>query len=138
MTTNAAHISAQMKVCRRRGITHLTSADIDASLRRHPDRLRMRVGSIFIDAPFDLVAEMAKQPLHRPGGAVAEGADRVAFGLLGDLPRHGHRALVGAASGHARRNAPRPSHSLPARRARAPAPVLVTVPEPALRGPGAG
>src|SRR5260370_27450713 len=97
MTTNAAHIRAQMKVCRRRGITHLTSADIDASLRRHPDRLRMRVGSIFIDAPFDLVAEMAKQPLHRPGGAVSEGPDRVAFHPLGYRHQHADLALVGRA-----------------------------------------
>src|SRR5260370_42242982 len=101
MTTNAAHIRAQMKVCRRRGITHLTSADIDASLRRHPDRLRMRVGSIFIDAPFDLVAEMANQPLHPPGRAGAEGADRVAFDLLGDLHPHVELALLCAAFGPA-------------------------------------
>src|SRR3954467_5986796 len=43
--------------------------------RQH--RLGMRVRRILVDAPLDLGAEVAQQALHRPGGAVAEGADGV-------------------------------------------------------------
>src|SRR5229473_7384220 len=61
----------------RRGPAHVPCC----SLRRHPDRFRMRVGGVFIDAPFDLVAKMAEQALHRPSCAVSEGTDRVPFDL---------------------------------------------------------
>src|SRR6201997_1582157 len=37
-----------------------------SSLRRHRDRLGMRVGGVLIDAPLDLRPEVAKQALHRP------------------------------------------------------------------------
>ena len=46
---------------------------------------RMRVRRVVVDAPLDLVPEMAEQALHRPGRAVAEGADGVALDLGGDL-----------------------------------------------------
>src|SRR5215470_19402028 len=87
----------------------------------------MRICRVFIDATFDLVAEVAEQPLHRPGGAVTEGADRVPFDLLGDLHQHVDLALVGAAFGHAGQHAPHPSHALPARRTLAAALVFVKI-----------
>src|SRR6476660_980973 len=37
---------------------------------------------VFFDAALDLRTEMPQQALHRPGGAVAEGTDRVALDLL--------------------------------------------------------
>src|SRR6267154_4945288 len=51
------------------------------SLRRRRHRFGMRVGRVFVDAPFDLGAEMAQQALHRPGRAIAERADGVALDL---------------------------------------------------------
>src|SRR5580704_11529305 len=65
-----------------------------SSLRRGPHRLGVRVGRIFVDAPFDLGAEVAQQPLHRPGRAVAEGADGVALDLLCHLEQHVDLALL--------------------------------------------
>src|SRR5262244_3354657 len=44
-------------------------------LRRHFHRIGMRVRRVHVDALFDRVTEVAQQPLHRPGGTVAEGAD---------------------------------------------------------------
>src|SRR5882757_9436682 len=71
------------------------------SLRRHGgDRLGMRVRRVFVDAPLDLGTEVADEALHRPGGAVAEGADGVALDLGGHLPEHVDLALVGAALRH--------------------------------------
>src|SRR5580704_6523087 len=65
-----------------------------SSLRRGPHRLGARVGRIFVDAPLDLGAEVAQQPLHRPGRAVAEGADGVALDLLCHLEQHVDLALL--------------------------------------------
>src|ERR1041384_1143820 len=47
-----------------------------ALLRRHPARL-------FGDALFNFGAEMADEPLDRPGRRIAQGADGVAFHFLG-------------------------------------------------------
>src|SRR5258708_35948533 len=62
----------------RRGPAHVPCC----SLRRHPDRFRMRVGGVLIDASFDLVAEMAEPALHPPGCPGPEGPDPVPFVLL--------------------------------------------------------
>src|SRR5215468_2911258 len=112
---NVALISAQMPVGRRCDLAHFTSADIDTSLRRQPDRFRVRIRRVLVNAPLDLATEMAKQALHRPSRAVAEGADRVSLDLLGDLHQHIDLALVGAAFGHTHEHAPHPSHALAAR-----------------------
>src|SRR3984885_874786 len=85
------------------------------------------VGGVLVDAPFDLGTEVAQQALHRPGGAVAEGADGVAFDLGCDFPEHVDLALLRAAFGHAVEHAPHPAHALAARRALAAALVLVKV-----------
>ena len=91
------------------------------------DRLGMRVGGVFVDAPLDLRPEMPQQALHRPGRAVAEGADGVAFDLGRDFHQHVDLALVRAAFGHALEHAPHPAHALAARRALAAALVLVEI-----------
>src|ERR1700687_1244343 len=70
-------------------------------LRRDRHGFGMRLRRIFVDAPLDLRPEMAQQPLHRPGGAVAESADGVAFDLRGHLHQHRDLALLRAAFGHA-------------------------------------
>src|SRR6202044_1237833 len=43
--------------------------------RRVVDAHGVGVGGVLVDAPFDLGAEVPQQALHRPGGAVAEGAN---------------------------------------------------------------
>jgi hypothetical protein len=45
------------------------------------NRLRVRVRCIDIDAPLDLVAEMAQQSLYRPGSAIAKCTDFMALDL---------------------------------------------------------
>src|SRR5262245_61030612 len=100
---------------------------LSSLLRRHPHRIRMRVRGILVDALLDLVTEVAQQPLHRPGCAVAEGADGVALDLGRDLHQHVDLALVGAALRHAGQHAPHPAHTLAAGRALAAALVLVEI-----------
>src|SRR5579862_9632929 len=100
---------------------------IGSLLRGHRDRLGVRVGGVLIDAPLDLRAEVAQQALHGPGGAVAEGADRVAFDLGRDFPQHVDLALLRTAFGHAFEHAPHPAHAFAARRALAAALVLVEI-----------
>src|SRR5262249_56131769 len=99
-------ISAQTRMCRRRGFSDFTAAHIDASLRSHPDRLRMRVGGVFVDTPLDFVAEMTQQALHRPCGAVAERADRVPFDLLAHFHPPLHPPLSGSPPPHPRMHTP--------------------------------
>src|SRR5262245_65861718 len=77
----------------------------------------MRACGVFIDATLDLGPEVAQQSLHWPGGAVAEGADRVAFNLGRHLHERVDLALVGAALCHAGEHAPHPAHPLAAGRA---------------------
>src|SRR5512140_713142 len=98
---------------------------IIVSLRRHRDGLRMGIGRVLVDAPLDLGTEVPQQALHRPGGAVAEGADGVTFDLGGDLPQHVDLTLVRASFGHAGEHPPHPAHALAAGRALAAALVLV-------------
>src|SRR5262245_41144545 len=96
-------------------------------LRRHRDRLGMRPSRILVDAALDLGPEVAEQPLHRPGGAVAEGADRVALDLVSDVEQRVDLTLMGSAFRHAREHAPHPAHALAAGSALAAALVLVEV-----------
>src|SRR5437667_10053516 len=86
-------------------------------LRRHPHRLRMWVCAVVVDASLDLVAEVADQALHRPGGTVAERADGVALDLGCDFHQHVDLAFVRAAFRHAAEHPPHPSHALAAGRA---------------------
>src|ERR1700690_4325243 len=52
-------------------------------LRRLAHRaMGVRVARVLVDAPLDLRTEVPQQALYRPGGAVAEGANGVAFDLL--------------------------------------------------------
>src|SRR3954468_2865391 len=56
-----------------------------ASLRRHERRFGMRVCRIVVNPALDLGPEVPGQPLDRPGGGVAEGADGAALDLARDL-----------------------------------------------------
>src|SRR6202047_2785673 len=97
-------------------------------LRRHAHRAaRVAIARVFVDAPLDLRPEVAQQALHRPGRAVAEGADGVAFDLGGDFHQHVDLALLRAAFGHALEHPPHPAHAFAARRALAAALVLVEI-----------
>src|SRR5262249_39883548 len=87
----------------------------------------MRVSAVLVDAPLDLVPEMAKQALYRPGRAIPEGADRMALDLGGDLHEHVDLALMRAAFGHAAEDSPHPAHALAAGRALAAALMLVEI-----------
>src|SRR5271155_99595 len=100
---------------------------ISLLLRRDRDRLGMRVGGIFVDAPLDLRPEMPQQALHRPRRAVTEGADGVAFDLGRDFPQHIDFALLCSAFRHAGQHAPHPAHAFAARRALAAAFVLIEI-----------
>src|SRR5215217_33132 len=97
------------------------------SLRRHAHGLGMRVRRILVDAPLDLGAEMANEPLHRPGRAVAERANGMTLDLLGHVHQHVDLAPVRAAFRHAHQHAPHPAHPLAARRALAAALMLVEI-----------
>src|SRR5215831_12655875 len=101
-----------------------------ALLRRHLYRFRVRVCAVVVDASLDLVAEMADQPLHGPGRAVAERADGVALDLGRDLHQHVDLALVRAAFRHAAEHPPHPTHAFAAGRALAAALVLVEIRDP--------
>src|SRR5207237_3997377 len=97
------------------------------SFRGHLHRLGMRVRRVFIDAPLDLVREMAYDPLHRPGGAIAESTDRVTLDLRRHLHQHIDLALLRSAFRHAREYPPHPAHAFAARRALAAALMLVEI-----------
>src|SRR5262250_828794 len=90
----------------------------------------MWVGAVLIDAPLDLVPEMPKQALHRPGRAVSERTNSVAFNLSRDLHQHVDLVLVRAAFRHAAEHPPHPAHALAAGRALAAALVLVEIRDP--------
>ena len=49
-----------------------------------PTMTNQKTRPTMMNAPFDLAAEMADQPLYGPGRRIAERADRVTF----DLARH--------------------------------------------------
>src|SRR5262249_43283777 len=82
---------------------------------------------VFVDPPLDLGPEMPQQSLHRPSGAVAEGADGMTLDLGRDLPQRVDLALLGTAFRHAREHAPHPAHAFAAGRALTAALVLVEI-----------
>src|SRR5262249_57150762 len=101
-----------------------------ALLRRHPNRLWVRVCAVVVDASLDLVAEVADQALYRPGRTVAERADGVALDLGCDFHQHVDLALMRAAFRHAAEHPPHPTPPLAAGRALAAALALVELREP--------
>src|SRR5215217_4441237 len=98
-----------------------------ALLRRHERRLGMRVRGVVVDAALDLAAEVADQPLDRPGGGVAERADGVALDLGRDLQEHVDLAPLRSPLGHAGEDAPHPAGALAAGGALAARLVLVEI-----------
>src|SRR5262245_30182174 len=70
---------------------------------------------------------MPQQPLHRPGGAVAEGADGVPLDLGCHFHEHVDFTPLRATFRHAREHAPHPAHALAAGCALAAAFVLVEI-----------
>src|SRR5690606_29006372 len=82
-----------------------------------------------LDAVLDLAPEVADQPLDRPGGSVAESADRVPFDLLGHVEQHVDLLDLGLAAHQPLHHAHHPARALPARRALAAALVLVELRE---------
>ncbi len=91
-------------------------------------RCALRVNSSM--RAFDLGPEMADQALDRPGGGIAERADRVAFHLLGHIEQHVDFALLGFAAHQPLHHAPHPAGAFAARRALAAAFMLVEIGEP--------
>src|SRR4030095_14143262 len=89
-----------------------------------------RAGAIVADAALDLGTEMAEQALDRPCGRVAQGADSVAFDLLGDVEQQVDLADLGLAAHHALHHAIHPAGALAARRALAAALLHVAVRQP--------
>src|SRR5665213_1849883 len=59
--------------------------------------------------------EVPDQALHRPGGGIAEGADRMTFDLPRDLVQSVDFRRLGAAFDHAGHDAPQPAGTLTAR-----------------------
>src|SRR5207237_4231755 len=82
------------------------------------------------DAPLDLRAEMAQETLYGPGGAFAEGADRVSLDLFANFLQQIDFGDFRVAALHARQHAPHPAATFPARRALSAALVPVEIGEP--------
>src|SRR5438552_3001481 len=82
---------------------------------------------VAVDARLDLPAEVAQQPLHRPGCPVAQRADGVAFDLGRHVLEQVDLALLRLAALHALQHAPHPAAALAAGRALAAALMLVEV-----------
>src|ERR1700727_584768 len=98
-----------------------------ALLRRREYRLAVRIGSILVDAPLDLGAEMGNEPLNRPRGRVAERTNRMPFDLLGDVEQHVDLAFLRTPLNHTLHDTPHPSGAFAARRALAAAFVLIKI-----------
>ena len=94
-----------------------------------PAQLRL-ARAIAGDAVFDLVAEVAEQALDRPGGRVAQAADRVALDLAGHVEQQVDLGHLGLAGDHPLHHPPHPAGAFAARRALAAALVLVEIAEP--------
>src|SRR5262249_61602169 len=90
-----------------------------ALLRRHPNRLWVRVCAVVVDASLDLVAEVADQALYRPGRTVAGRAGGVGLGLGCGFHQDVDVALIRAAFLHSAEHPPHPTHGLAARGGRA-------------------
>src|SRR5690242_12884150 len=83
--------------------------------------------AIVADAALDLGSEVAEQALDRPRGRIAQGADGVAFDLLGDVEQEVDLADLGLATHHALHHAVHPAGAFAARRALAAALMHVEV-----------
>src|SRR5581483_6346530 len=80
-----------------------------------------------IDAGLDLAAEVADEPLHRPGCSVAECADGMALDARRHVVEQVDLVLLGLSPLHPPQHAPHPAAAFAARRALAAALVLVEV-----------
>src|SRR5215472_3321791 len=80
-----------------------------------------------IDARFDLAAEMADEPLNRPGRCIAQRTDGVALDPRRHIPEQVDLTLLGLAALHPLQDAPHPATTLAAGRALSAALVLVEV-----------
>src|SRR5579883_519126 len=99
-------------------------------LRRNPDipdGLWMRIGSILIDPPLNLGAEMPDEALHGPSRRISQSANGMALDLGRDLQQHIDFALMGAPLGHAGEYAPEPACAFAAGRALAAALMLIKI-----------
>ena len=85
---------------------------------------------VAVDAVFDLLSKVADEALDGPGGRVAEGADRMAFDLIGELFEHVNLSEVRVADLHPLEHVDHPTGAFAAGRALAAALVLVEVREP--------
>src|SRR5208337_5455405 len=96
-------------------------------LRRGAHRLVVRVRRILVDALLDLRPEVGDEALDRPGGGVAERADRVALDLFRHVEQHVDLALLRPALRHPGQDPPHPPRAFAAGRALAAALVPVEV-----------
>src|SRR3546814_13937383 len=76
-------------------------------------RRLQRLALLLRDAPLQLRPEMPDKPLDGPGGGVAEGADCVAFDLLGDVEQRVDLVRLGIAFAKALHDAPHPPGAHP-------------------------
>src|SRR5205085_5022442 len=99
--------------------------------KRAPFSLRrlQRTGLALGDPALELGAVVADEALDRPGGGVAQGADGVAFDLLGNVPQHVDLVHLGIAFAQALHDAPHPAGAFAARGALAAALMLVEIAE---------
>src|SRR3954471_24205453 len=104
------------------------------SLRRLQHALARALG----DAALELWAEMPDQALDRPGGGVAQRADRMALDLLGDVEQLIDRLDLGVAGPQFLHDPPHPAGALTARGALAAALMLVEIADAADRADDVG
>src|SRR5437870_83070 len=93
-------------------------------------RLALRGAAILFDAPLEFGAEVANEALHRPGGTVGQGADRMALDLLRDVVEHVDLGDRGISGDHPLHDTPYPAETLAARRALAAALMLIELRQP--------
>src|ERR1700735_1948855 len=96
-------------------------------LRCRQHRLAVRIDAILVDAPLDLGAEMGDEPLYRPCGRVAEGANCMPFDLLSDVEEHVDLAFLRTTLNHTLHDTPHPSGAFATRCALAAAFVLIKI-----------
>src|SRR5687767_4500639 len=70
-----------------------------------------------LDHVFEFMPEMFHEALHRPGGGVAEGANGVAFDLVGHVHQHVQVLLAAFAGEHSLQQTIHPAGAFTARRA---------------------
>src|SRR5262245_64278721 len=67
-------------------ISTLTSSSLIGS--RGAVRCRLHDAAAVFDVVLELVPEVFHEALHRPGGGIAQRADRVSLDLVGDVDQH--------------------------------------------------